>query len=89
MIYEINIDEVLEAHDHLGGKVGTRPTNANAAVKFSAGESFTRRTGRWSYREQRYDHENDYCWETVRDQETGNLLFAKGCRLSEKDKSSF
>jgi hypothetical protein len=86
MIFEITIDDSIESHDWLNGKLGTILTKSRAAVIFSAGESFTHSTGKWSYREQLFDHRHDHHEETIRKQETGSLVFARRCPLSEKDK---
>jgi hypothetical protein len=86
MIFEITIDDSIESHDWLNGKLGTILTKSRTAVIFSAGESSTHSTGKWSYREQLFDRRHDHHEETVRKQETGSLIFSRRCRLSEKDK---
>jgi hypothetical protein len=87
MIYELTINDCIEVHDWQKSMLGgTRLTNSKAAVIFTSGESFTHSTGRWSQRKQLFDRRHDQHEETVTEQETGKLIFARRCPLSEKDK---
>ena len=86
LILQITIHDSIQFHDYLNGRLGTSLTNSKAALVFSSGESFTHSTGKWSYREQLFDRRHDHHEETVTGQETGKLIFARRCPLSEKDK---
>jgi len=76
-------DYIEPGHDQIRMKKGTQTTDSKASLIVKAGEDLTRNTGKWVYRELRKDRKNDLIEETIRDPQTGKLLYRSRGPLSE------
>jgi len=72
-VYEIKVEEKIELHDQIKGKVKRRGFR-RSIKEFKVGDDLHRKSGKWHHREMDIDRENNQYKEVVKDKITGKII---------------